>query len=463
MAVTKFVSQLHPPKHGDMYVGVRKLLEYILNPDKTEGNRYVGSLNCSADAEKALQEMIATKKYFGKERRDPHHRLAYHWVLSWPPDENISETDAMEITRKFCEEYFGENYEVVYGVHNDKAHMHAHICFNSVNRMDGYMYRYNTGDWAKHVQPLVDRACVEYGYPTLEMDTGMTLQEYYREHMKPKKDRNGSPRSNNSSYQKEDADNGKRYSAMEYIKEDIDRLVLEVDSYEKLLGRLKDMGYVIKAGKYLTLQPKGCSVRIRTWHIGDGYGVDEIKERIAMPRQRKEELKRELEASRLVPAMDGEASVRMEYVFSFRLQHMKSIRAPLTKYQKRNYYRMYRYSIKRAGKRMNYAQINESLRNIRKLEEEIELADTYGIESASQIGDVQDDMFRLLKDADPEDRKKLKGQISILQRMEERLKEDTPTDIDSRASAIVNLVNSDGHKGKGKGRGLAGMSKGKRR
>ncbi len=159
MAVTKFISQLHPPKHGDVYVGVRKLLEYILNPDKTEGNKYVGSLNCSADAEKALQEMAATKKYFGKERRDPHHRLAYHWVLSWPEDEDISEADALEITRKFCEDYFGENYEVVYGVHNDKDHMHAHICFNSVNRMDGYMYRYNTGDWAKHVQPLVDRAC----------------------------------------------------------------------------------------------------------------------------------------------------------------------------------------------------------------------------------------------------------------------------------------------------------------
>lgn len=451
MAVTKFISQLHPPRHGDVYVGVRKLLEYILNPDKTEGNIYVGSLNCSADAEKALQEMAATKRYFGKERRDSHHRLAYHWVLSWPKDEDISEADALEITRKFCEDYFGENYEVVYGVHNDKDHMHAHICFNSVNRMDGYMYRYNIGDWAKHVQPLVDRACEEKGYPTLEKDTGMTLQEYYQEHMKPKKDRNGSPRRNNSGYQKEDAESGKRYSAERFIKDDIDRLVLEVDTYKELQERLEGLGYVVRTGKYLTLQPKGSTVRVRTWHIGDGYGVEEIKHRIAMPRQRKEELKGELEASRLVPAVEGEQSTRLEYVFPFRLQHMKHIRAPLTQYQKRNYCRMYRYSVKRAGKRMNYAQINESLRNIRRLEEEMELADAYGIESTCQIGDVRDALSRSIRDAAPGDRKVIRRQIGILRRMEEGLREDVHPDIDGKAGRIWDIVQSDADGRRGRG------------
>lgn len=451
MAVTKFISQLHPPKHGDVYVGVRKLLEYILNPDKTEGNRYVGSLNCSADAEKALQEMAATKRYFGKERRDPHHRLAYHWVLSWPKDEDISEADALDITRKFCEDYFGENYEVVYGVHNDRDHMHAHICFNSVNRMDGYMYRYNVGDWAKHVQPLVDQACGERGYPTLEMDTGMTLQEYFREHMKPKKDRNGSPRRNNSSYQRRDADGGKRYSAEQFIKDDIDRLVLEVDSYGEFLDRLRGMGYEVRAGKYLTLQAKGGSVRVRTWYIGDGYGIEEIKERIAMPRQRKEELKGELEASRLVPSMEGDQSIRLEYVFSFRLQHMRSVRAPLTQYQKRNYYRMYRYSVKRAGKRMDYAQVNESLRNIKRLQEEMELADAYGIESTGQIRDVRDALSRSIRDAAPGDRRAIRRQIGILRRMEEGLGEEVPPDMDGRVGRIWDIVQSDADGRRGRG------------
>ncbi len=162
-----------------------------------------------------------------------------------------------------------------------------------------------------------------------------------------------------------------------------------------------------------------------------------------MPRQKKEELKGELEASRLVPAMEGERSIRLEYVFSFRLRHMKSIRAPLTQYQKKNYYRMYRYSVKRAGKRMNYAQINESLGNIRRLEEEMELADAYGIESASQIRDVRDALSRSVGDAAPGDKKVIRRQIGILRRMEEGLREDVPPDIASRVGRIWDVVQSD--------------------
>lgn len=445
MAITKFVSQLHPQKSGDLYAGVRKLLEYILNPEKTEGKRYVGSLNCSADAEKALQEIAATKKYFGKERRDPHHRLAYHWVLSWTPKENISEAEALKITQEFCEKYFGENYEAVYSVHNDRKHMHAHICFNSVNRMDGYMYRYNSGDWAKNVQPLVDSICEKNGYHTLEMDTGMSLEEYYREHIRPKKERTGSRHRNNSGYQKEDsAGSGKRYSAMEHIKKDIDMLVLEVNSYEQLLGRMRDMGYLVRAGKNLTLQPKGAAVRIRTFHIGDEYTVEAIKERIAQPEQHKKALREKLQEREGVPDVDVAAGPcdRMEYLFSFRLQHMKYIPMPLTRYQKRNYYRMYRYSVKRAGKRVSYSQINKSLANIRKLEEEINLADAYGIESVNQIKDIRDKMYQALKMADVEERKVIKKRIAILWRIEEGLKDSIPPDIDNRVDRILDIVNS---------------------
>lgn len=442
MAITKFISQLHSPKSGYMYAGVKRLLDYILNSEKTEGNRYVGSLNCGSTAEKVLKDMIGTKKYFGKESRNPHDRLAYHWTLSWSPDENITETEALRITQEFCEQYFGENYEVVFAVHNDKDHIHTHICFNSVNRINGYKYRYNIGDWAKSVQTLVDKICLQYGYHTLEMDTGMTLTEYYREHIKPKAEKNNTVRRNNCKYHKEDGGKN-RTDAMAYIKEDIDKLILETNSYDKFLSRLEDMGYFIRKGKYLTLSPKGCSARVRTYQIGEEYTVDAIKERIAQPKSRKEELKQQLEKKNLVSYADAERNIKMEYLFSFRLQHMMSIHLPLTQYQKRNYYRMFRYSVKRAGKHMSYSQINKSLRNIRKLEEEMDMADMYSIESLSQIKDIRDAMYQSLENLEGQDKKVVRRQIGILWRMEKNFHGEIPSDIDDRVNRIIDVVNSD--------------------
>lgn len=444
MAISKFISQVHPPKSGGLYSGVRRLLNYILNPEKTQDCKNVGSLNCGCTIEQAMHDMISTKKYFGKERRDPHHRLAYHWALSWSPEEDISEEDALRITREFCERYFGENHEVVFAVHNDKGHIHSHICFNSVNRMNGYMYRYNVGDWAKSVQPLVDQVCQENGYHTLEMDTGMNLEQYYKEHIKPKKEKNSAVRRNNCKYHKEEAENiasKGRYKAMSYIKEDIDSLVLEVDSYDQFIDRLRDFGYCVREGKYLTLQPRGSSARIRTYHIGEGYTIEEIKERIAQPKQRKEELRMQTEKRNLVPYMEG--NLRLEFLFPFRLQHMKTIQAPLTKYQKRNYYRMFRYSVKRAGKKLNYSEINKSLRNIRRLEEEMEMADIYSIESVSQIRDIRENMYQSLKTLDKTEKRVVKRQIGILWRMEEGIKEEMPSDIDNKVKQIMDIVNSD--------------------
>lgn len=49
---------------------------------------------------------------------------------------------AFEITRRFVEEYLGKSYEAVYVVHDNTAHVHSHIVFNSVSFVDGKKYRY---------------------------------------------------------------------------------------------------------------------------------------------------------------------------------------------------------------------------------------------------------------------------------------------------------------------------------
>lgn len=63
-----------------------------------------------------------------------------------------------EITQKFVEEYLGKSYEAVFVVHDNTAHVHSHIVFNSVSFVDGKKYRYEKGDWAKYIPAYHEQA-----------------------------------------------------------------------------------------------------------------------------------------------------------------------------------------------------------------------------------------------------------------------------------------------------------------
>ena len=155
MAITKIlyidgVDQGNPAKH------LKQALNYIQNPDKTEERVLVGSINCLPET--AFEQMMETKQIFGKTDK----RQGYHIIISFPPGE-ATEEQAFEITRRFAEEFLGEQYEVVYSVHTDKEHKHGHIVWNSVDMQNGRKYEYKKGDWKYKIQPITNKLCKEYG------------------------------------------------------------------------------------------------------------------------------------------------------------------------------------------------------------------------------------------------------------------------------------------------------------
>lgn len=155
MAITKIlyidgVDQGNPAKH------LKQALNYIQNPDKTEERVLVGSINCLPET--AFEQMMETKQIFGKTNK----RQGYHIIISFPPGE-ATEEQAFEITRRFAEEFLGEQYEVVYSVHTDKEHKHGHIVWNSVDMQTGKKYEYKKGDWKYKIQPITNQLCKEFG------------------------------------------------------------------------------------------------------------------------------------------------------------------------------------------------------------------------------------------------------------------------------------------------------------
>lgn len=126
-----------------------KAIEYILDGEKTKGGFLAGG-NCGATPEAAYGAMMDTKMLYGKN----WDRQGYHFVLSFPPGEVTAEK-AMELMNRFCERYFGEEYDYVTAAHDNQEHKHGHIIFNSVSRDGAFGYAIDN-----RPSPCMTRACL---------------------------------------------------------------------------------------------------------------------------------------------------------------------------------------------------------------------------------------------------------------------------------------------------------------
>ena len=174
MAITKILTI---GDSGVKFAGkhLEQAVSYILDREKTQDGRLVTGINCQPG--KAYEQMAATKRKYGKTDK----RQGYHLIISFEAGE-VSPDTAFEIIRKFTEEYLGQEYEAVLAVHDNTAHVHGHIIFNSVNYHNGRKYRYEKGDWAKKIQPITNRLCEEYGLSTIEIEEhGRKRNERYKD------------------------------------------------------------------------------------------------------------------------------------------------------------------------------------------------------------------------------------------------------------------------------------------
>lgn len=273
MATTKLLNIGTPKRGGSAHL--YNSIEYILKPEKTENGLLVGG-NSGNTTEEIYDVMMQTKKDWEKLDK----RQGYHFIISFLPGEADSE-QVYKVIRDFCEEYLGEDYDYVFAVHTDKKHLHGHIVFNSVNRMSGYKYRYEKGDWEKYIQPVTDKICATYGLPQLEYDKGKRKGRSYAQH---KAEKEGRP------------------SWKKIIRADIDYVISCSEDFSDFLKQMRMFGYEIKDRKYLTFLPPGARRGHRDYLLGDGYTREDIQRRILY----KEEMKgREgLVAPRLQKAYD---------------------------------------------------------------------------------------------------------------------------------------------------------------
>ncbi len=241
MAVTK----IKPVKST-----LSKALDYIENPDKTDGKMLISSFGCSyetADIEFGFTLSQALER---------GNNLAFHLIQSFEPGE-VSPEKAHEIGRQLADAVTKGQHEYVITTHIDKGHVHNHILFCAVNFVDHHKYNSNRRSYYG-IRNMSDKLCRDNGLSVVVPNKGSKGKSY-------------------AEYQAEKA--GTSWKGK--LKIAVDALIPQVSDFEELLQRLQAAGYEIKPGKYISCRAPGQERFTRLKTLGADYTEEAIRERIA--------------------------------------------------------------------------------------------------------------------------------------------------------------------------------------
>lgn len=239
MAVTK----IHPIKST-----LKAALDYIENPDKTDGKLFVSSYGCSYETADIEFQMLLTQAF------NKGNNLAHHLIQAFEPGETTPE-QAHEIGRQLADEVLGGKYPYVLTTHIDKGHLHNHIIFCAVDMVKQRKYISNRQSYA-FIRRTSDRLCRENGLSVV----------------RPGKDKG-------KSYAEWDAQRkGKSWKAK--LKISIDAAISQAKDFDDFLRLMQAQGYEIKQGKFISFRAPRQERFTRCKTLGEDYTEEAITRRI---------------------------------------------------------------------------------------------------------------------------------------------------------------------------------------
>ena len=239
MAVTK----IHPIKST-----LKKALDYIENPVKTDEKMLVSSFACSYETADIEFELLLSQAM------QKGNNLAHHLIQSFAPGETTPE-QAHEIGRQLADEVLQGKYPYVLTTHIDKGHVHNHVIFCAVDMVNQRKYVSNRQSYA-YIRRTSDRLCKEHGLSVV-----MPGQDWGK------------------SYAEWDA-HRKGTSWKAKLKAAIDAVIPQAKDFDDFLRLLQEQGYEVKRGKYVSFRAPGQGRFTRCKTLGEAYTEEAITERI---------------------------------------------------------------------------------------------------------------------------------------------------------------------------------------
>ena len=140
MVVTK-----HFATHGKKYR--RRLIKYILNPEKTDNLKLVSDFGMSnyldfpshAEMVEMYNVNFTNNDRLYESRNDRQEKYqqtihAHHLIQSFSPEDNLTPEEINRIGYETMMELTGGRFKFIVATHTDKDHVHNHILINSIDR-----------------------------------------------------------------------------------------------------------------------------------------------------------------------------------------------------------------------------------------------------------------------------------------------------------------------------------------
>lgn len=153
MAITK----IHAVK-----VQLGDAINYIENPDKTDGQELISGYNTAPQT--AVLDFSVTAAMARKARNASAKKqgnLAYHLIQSFSPDDAVTPELAHKLGRKLAMEFTDGKFEFVVATHINKDSIHNHIIINAVSFYDYKKLRIVPYRTAQQIRSISDRLCME--------------------------------------------------------------------------------------------------------------------------------------------------------------------------------------------------------------------------------------------------------------------------------------------------------------
>ncbi len=235
---------------------MRERIGYDMKEEKTADGTLISAYMCCPEsaAEEFETARLLYERTTGRKQPEERDIIAYRVLQSFKPGE-ITPEDANKIGYELAMAFTKGRHQFVVSTHVDKAHIHTHIEFNSVNlECDGKFNNFKNSSFA--LRELNDKLCREHGYSVIENPKGKGQR--YQEKAAAKRGR----------------------SHKERLRQTIDRVLPESRDFEDFLSRMRDEGYEIKRrGQSLEFKDPEQERFTRSYRLGEEYTEEALRQR----------------------------------------------------------------------------------------------------------------------------------------------------------------------------------------
>ena len=245
MATTRIIP-MHINKGKTIAQCLKARVDYVKNPDKTEGGALISAYACSPET--ADQEfLLARSEYMAITGRKIHNEvIAYQLRQSFKPGE-VTPEEANKIGYELASQFLKGEHAFIVATHNDRRHVHNHIVF-CATALDGSRKFRNVFRSDKVLAELSDQLCEKHRLSVIAcpQDKAITYDQWLGENA--------------------------GISQRDILRMTIDAaLRMRPDGFDALMQLLEEAGCRMKRAAQISIRPPGGKRFIRLDSLGPEY------------------------------------------------------------------------------------------------------------------------------------------------------------------------------------------------